>query len=85
MKRLLTGLLGLDFIENIILKKVVRVIVTALCALAAKSKIGALVFTAFGWNGDMLTASLTALALGLAELYRTAAKDYPPPPLAPRP
>ena len=85
MKKLITGLLGFDWIENIILKKTVRAVSIALVALASKSKIAALVFSAFGLSGDNLNTALTALALGLLELYRTASKNYPEPPLAPRP
>ena len=74
MKKLIAGVLGFEWIQNIVLKKVARVATTAAFALTAKSSIVAAVLAAAGVTSASAEAAVIVAAMAGLEAVRNWAK-----------
>ena len=84
MKKIISTILGFEFIQNIAAKKAARAAAAALLVLAGKSKVGAAILVAAGITSASLEAALIVALLAGLEALRGWAK-HSDTPIVPKP
>ena len=83
MKKAISWLLGLEFIQHVAAKKVARVVAAALIVLAGKSKVVAAILVAAGVTSASMEAALIVALLAGLEALRGWAKHSDKPTATP--
>jgi len=83
MKKIISTILGFEFIQNIAAKKVARVVAGALIVLAGKSKVAAAILVAAGVTSASMEAALIVALLAGLEALRGWAKHSGKPTATP--
>lgn len=74
MKSILVTLLGFDWVENKLVKGVVRIAATGVATLAAKYAWLAFGFAAFGLTPEIISSGVGVILVALIELARKKMK-----------